>query len=173
MNALQTKWTSLGAREQRLVMIAAALVGLALLWWVALAPALQTLRSAQTQHAQVDAQLQSMRALAAEATSLRAQRALSYEESLRNLESSIKQTLGAGATLSVNDSRASLSLKGVSADALAQWMSQARINARVVPSEARLQRSASSPSAAASAAAATTPAASTWDGVLVLSLPAR
>ncbi len=177
MNALQARWATLGAREQRLVAIACVLVGLALLWWVALAPALQTVRSAPAQHAQVDAQLQSMRALAAEATTLRAQRALSYEESLRNLDSSIKQTLGTGATLSISDSRASVALKGVSANALAQWLSQARVNARVVPSEARLQRSlASAPSSAASAASAaagTATSNATWDGMLVLALPPR
>jgi general secretion pathway protein M len=163
MNALQTRWAALGAREQRLVIIASVLVCAALLWWVALAPALQTVRLAPAQHAQMDSQLQTMRAMAAEATALRAQRSLSYEESLRNLESSVKQTLGSSATLSVSDTRASLTLKGVNANALAQWLSQARVNARVVPSEARLQRSqASTPTNNA-----------TWDGTLVLALPSR
>jgi general secretion pathway protein M len=170
MNALLARWATLGAREQRLVVIASVLVVAALLWWVALAPALQTVRSAPAQHAEVDAQLQNMRALAAEAATLRAQRALSYEESLRNLESSVKQTLGAGATLSVSDSRASLTLKGVGANALAQWLSQARVNARVVPSEARLQRSLAG---AASAAAGAANSNATWDGMLVLALPSR
>jgi general secretion pathway protein M len=177
MNALQTRWASLGAREQRLVALASFLVVAALLWWVALAPALQTVRMAPAQHAQVDAQLQSMRSLAAEATALRAQRTLSYDESLRNLESSVKQTLGTGASLSVSDSRASLTLKGVSANALALWLSQARVNARVVPSEARLQRSlASVPNSAASAAtnsSSATASGTTWDGMLVLALPNR
>lgn len=184
MNAMTQRWASLARREQSMLLAASLVVGLALLWWVALAPALQTLRAADAQHAQVDAQLQAMRSLAAEATALRAQRTLSYEEALRNLENSVKQTFGAGAALSVSDSRASLTLKGVSADALAQWLSQARINARVVPSEARLQRSnasgttgsatsAASPAKGASAATGTAPTPVTWDGVLVLALPAR
>lgn len=188
MNALAQRWASLAAREKTMVAGAGLVVGLALLWWVALAPALQTLRAADAQHAQVDAQLQSMRLLAAEATALRGQRTLGYEESLRNLENSVKQTFGAAATLSVSDTRASLTLKGVSADALAQWLSQARINARVVPSEARLQRNnagaaagaaapALAPSSAASSATSTPAAAPPgpvlWDGVLVLALPAR
>jgi general secretion pathway protein M len=182
MNSLAQRWASLAAREKMMVISAGLVVGLALLWWVALAPALQTLRAANAQHAQADAQLQSMRLLAAEATALRGQRVLGYEESLRNLENSVKQTFGAGATLSVSDARASLTLKGVSADALAQWLSQARINARVVPSEARLQRSnlgagaaastASSATATATAASAS-PAPVLWDGVLVLALPTR
>jgi general secretion pathway protein M len=162
MNALRSYWASLAAREQRLVSIAAALVGAALLWWLALAPALRTLRSAEAQHAQADAQLQTMQALAGEAASLRGQRVLGYDEALRNLENSVKQTLGAGATLSVSEGRASITLRGVSADALALWLGQARSNARVVPNELRLQRSVS-----------TSGGATAWDGMLVLALPAR
>jgi general secretion pathway protein M len=164
MNVIKLWWANLGKREQRLVSIAGTLVGLALLWAIAIAPALKTLRSASQEQAVVDAQVQSMKLLAEQATTLRAQRALSYDESLRNLESSVKQTLGTSATLSVNDTRASLALKGASADALALWLSQARINARVVPSEARLQRSV---------AAAVTATSASWDGVMVLTLPPR
>lgn len=184
MNAVAQRWANLAAREKTMLAGAGLVVGLALLWWVALAPALQTLRSANAQHAQVDAQLQSMRLLAAEATALRGQRTLGYEESLRNLENSVKQTFGATAVLSVSDARASLTLKGVSADALAQWFSQARINARVVPSEARLQRSNAGAAAGAvtppgtassaiAASASVSPSPALWDGVLVLALPAR
>ncbi len=184
MNAIKIWWAGLGTRDQRLVSLAVALVGLALLWTIGISPALKTLSSASKEHAAVDAQLQSMRQQAEQATSLRAQRALGYDESLRNLENSVKQTLGAGATLSVNNSRASLALKGVSADALALWLGQARINARVVPSEARLQRSAAavtSTAATGTSTAATSTAATSastavtanWDGVMVLSLPAR
>ena len=38
---LRTWWRELPAREQRLVAIAGVVVALALLWWVALAPALR------------------------------------------------------------------------------------------------------------------------------------
>ncbi len=178
MNAIKLWWAALGAREQRMVSIAGTLVGLALLLSVAISPALKTLRSASKEHAAADAQLQSMRIQAEQATSLRAQRALGYDESLRNLENSTKQTLGAGATLSVSDNRASLALKGVSADALALWLSQARINARVVPSEARLQRSGASTATttatvSASTATATSATGANWNGVMVLTLPPR
>ncbi len=185
MNTLKNWWSGLAAREQRMVTVAAVVIGLALLWLIAIAPALQTLRATQGQHAQIDAQLQSMQSLAAQAKVLRTQRSLSNEESQRNLENSVKQTFGTNASLTINDGRASLTLKGVNPDALALWLSQARINARVVPSEARLQRSASKPVAppvalgSAStpnvATAASTPAVSPvqWDGVLVLALPGR
>lgn len=166
MNAVKTWWAALGAREQRLVSIAAGLVGIALVWLLAIAPAMQTLRKATAQHAAADTQLETMRSQAKQAAALREQRALSYDEALRNLESSVKQTLGNAATLTVNDSRASLTLKGASADALATWLSQARINARVVPAEARLQRSTASGNQTGVVSA-------TWDGTVVLNMPAR
>jgi general secretion pathway protein M len=187
MSSLKNWWSGLAAREQSLLSLAAVVIGLALLWLIAIAPALKTLRASEAQHAQADAQLQSMQSLAAQAKVLRTQRSLSNEESQRNLESSVKQTFGSNASLSVNDGRASLTLKGVNPDALALWLSQARINARVVPSEVRLLRTASKPatapaalgaSPAAATAAATTTSTSTvspvlWDGVLVLALPGR
>ena len=50
-----------------------------------------------------------------------------------------------------------VTVKGLSPDALAQWLTTARQNARAVPSEANLTRNA----------------AGTWDGFLMLSLNAR
>jgi general secretion pathway protein M len=79
------------------------------------------------------------------------------------LEASIK-TLGTGANLSVSESRANITLRGVSGDALAAWLAQVRANARLVPTELRLKKST---------AGATTTAAITWDGNIALSLPAR
>lgn len=166
MNALKLWWTKLAAREQRWISIAAWLVGLAVVWWLGLAPAIKTLRAAPAQHAAADAQLQAMRAQAAQAKDLRGQRAISYDEALRNLEGSVKKTLGTGANLAINDTRANLSMKNVNADALAVWLNQARIDARAVPSEARITRS--TPASASSTATVTS-----WDGTIVLNLPAR
>ncbi len=165
MEAVSARWAALASRERVLVAAAAALVGVALLWWVAISPALSKIKSAREAAPQLDAQLQIMRSQAQEAASLKSQRLLGYDESLRSLEASVK-TLGSGATLSVSDARASITLKGVSGDALAQWLAQARANARLVPSELRLQKSAASASTA-------TAALTTWDGSIALSLPAR
>jgi general secretion pathway protein M len=166
MKAVQLWWSQLATREQRWISVAAWLVGLALVWWLGLAPALKTLRAAPALHAAADAQLQSMRAQAAQAKDLRSQRAISYDEALRNLEGSVKKTLGPGANLAVNDARASLSLKNVNADALSVWLSQARIDARSVPSELRINRSTP-------AAASITSTVTAWDGTIVLNLPPR
>ena len=67
MNALKARWALLAPREKLLVAAAAALVAVALLWWVAVAPALGTLRAAPARHAALDAQLQRMQSLQAEA----------------------------------------------------------------------------------------------------------
>lgn len=156
--SVAARWRQLADRERRLVLIALTLVAAAALWWLGLAPALGSLRSADARHRQVDTQLQQMQALQAQAKSLQAQPKLSYEESLRALEASVKQGLGSAARLQVSGERATVTIKGVSADALAQWLTQARVNARAAPSEARLVRNAS---------------AVTWDGTLVMSLPPR
>jgi general secretion pathway protein M len=162
MDAVSKRWASLASRERMLVGSAIALIAVALLWWVGISPALTKIKQARQAAPQLDAQLQLMRAQASEASTLKAQRQLSYDESLRSLENSIK-TLGAGAALSVNDARASITLKAVSGDALAQWLAQVRANARLVPSELRLQKTAAANSASAT----------TWDGSVVLSLPNR
>ena len=70
---LRLRWSALAQREQNLLLIAASVVLLALLWWVALAPALSTLRAAPEQHRTLDAQLQRMQALQAQAQALQAQ----------------------------------------------------------------------------------------------------
>jgi general secretion pathway protein M len=168
MDALSARWAALASRERLLVGSAIALIMMALLWWIGISPALAKIKQAREAAPQLDAQLQLMRSQAQEARTLKAQRQLSYDESLRSLESSIK-TLGSGAALSVNDARASVTLKAVSGDALAQWLAQVRANARLVPSELRLQKTATVSSASTAASAPAT----TWDGSLVLSLPNR
>ena len=109
-SALQAAWNKLAPREQTLVSAAAAVVGLALLWWLLLAPALHTLRSAHTQHAKLDAQLQHMQALASEAQQLQAQPRTSPQDAARALQASVTATLGAGAKLALSGDRATLSL---------------------------------------------------------------
>ena len=184
-------WKELGVRERRLVGAAAALVLLALLWWVGLAPALRTLTDAPVAHAQLDVQLQQMVTLQAQARALQAQPRANRDDALRALESTVKQTLGANAQMQVAGGSAGdgvlVTLGGVPPDSLSQWLAQARGNARAVPREVHLTRSqvsvarpiaftpqggtASAPASAASAAGG--PTRARWDGTLVMSLPAR
>ena len=185
---LQARWDALAGRERLLLLLAAAMAMAAALWWLALAPALATLRAADAQHRVLDAQLQQMQSLQAQATALQSQPKLGGEDAQRTLDALLKQKLGASAQMSVVGDRASITLKGANADALAQWLTQARINARAVPSEVRLVRSTAAgpgstapgpggsvpaPGAAAGAAAGAGAGNAVWDGTLVLNLPPR
>ena len=160
LQPLHARWARVAPREKYLVRLAAGLLLAALLWLLILAPALATLRSADAQARMLDAQLQHMQVLQAQAQALQKQAPLGFDDALRALNSATGQSLGAAGQLNVMGDRASVTLKGASADALAEWLTQARVNARSVPLEARLVR-------------ATTPGAATWNGVLVMSLPQR
>ena len=177
-------WAGLAPREQRLVGAAALLVGLALLWWVALAPALRTLAQAPAAHAQLDAQLQQMGALQAQAQTLQAQPRAHREESLRALEGALRQSLGTNAQMQASGGDAvGVALRAAPADTLGAWFAQARANARALPREVHLTRSQAAPAAGAApgaASASATPSTDSaggptrihWDGTVVLSLPA-
>ena len=177
---LQARWRTLAAREKTLILSAAGVVGLVLVWWVLVAPPLATLRQADALQRGLDVQAQKMQVLQAQALVLQAQPKLGRDDALRALEASVRQRLGAGAQLNVLGDRVTVTLKNTPADALAQWLVQARVNARAVPSEARLVRSAS-PALPPAAPAALGPSLAlvsgsrapvSWDGTLVLSLPA-
>lgn len=151
-------WRSLTPKEQRLVSIAAAVVGLALLWWVALAPALRTLTTAPQEHARLDAQLQQMRALQTQARALQAQPRTERQEAIRALEASLQGGLGGQAQMQPQPGDAvGVALRQVPADALAGWLAQARANARAVPRELHLTRSTQPPPVQAAPATAAPP----------------
>lgn len=161
MNALQTlqaRWALLQARERRLVLLGATVLGLALLWWVALAPALHTLRSAPQQHQRLDRQLERMRLLQAQALALQQRPRSSTAEAARALEEAVRQQLGAQSQLQINGTQATVTIKNLPAQTLAQWLTQARAQAHATVSQARLQRDG-------------TAGAATWSGTLVLTLP--
>ena len=119
---LQARWKALAAREQNLVLAAGALLAIALLWWLALAPALAQLRASPARHAAADAQLQRMQALQAEALQLRDAPRPQGGEALRTLQGSLAQQLGGAAQLQAAGERVTITLKAVPAEALAQWL---------------------------------------------------
>lgn len=150
---LAQRWQAYSGRERQMLVLATLLVLAAALWWLGLAPALSTLRSAESQRQVLDAQLQQMKMLQAQAKSLQAQPRITPDEARRLLEASVKP-LGTTAQLSLAGERAVITLKGASADALTQWLLQVRLNVRSTPSEARLVRASNG----------------TWDGTVALSL---
>jgi general secretion pathway protein M len=152
-------WSRLAARERLALVLAAAVVGLALLWWLGLAPALATLRQAPQQHRALDAQLAHMRAMAASAQALRGQgsaQPLAREAVQRALDQATRDLLGPGAQQNLQGDQATIVLNAVPPDALARWLEQVRINARLVPVQADLRF---------------TPNPAGWSGQLVLAGP--
>jgi general secretion pathway protein M len=154
---LRQRWAALAEREKMMVAAAAAVVVIAALWLIAVGPALSTLRQSDAQRRALDAQLQRLMALQAQAKALQSQPKQTYDEASRQLELSVRQGLGTSARLSIQGERATVTLTGTAPDALAQWLAQARANARAIPAEAHLVRNGTG----------------MWEGNVVLTLPAR
>lgn len=155
--ALRARWAALAPREKVMVAAATALVAVALLWMIAIGPALNVLRSSHEQERQLDAQLEQMLTLEQQARALQSQPKIGHDEAQRLLEHSLRQRLGVTARLAYNGDRATITLAGTAPDALANWLTQARADARALPSEAHLTRSANG----------------LWEGTIVLTLPSR
>ena len=155
VQALRARWTALAPREKWMVAAGTAVVVFGIVWMIAIGPALSTLRTAQEQRRTLDMQVQRMLNLQAQAQSLQAQPKIGRDEALRQLELSARQKLGTTARLVISCDRVTITLAGTPADALAQWLAQARTAARTLPGEAHLSRNAGG----------------TWEGTLVLTLP--
>jgi general secretion pathway protein M len=153
---------------------AGALIGVALFWWIAIAPALHTWRAAPAQHQSLDAQLQTLQSLQAQALDLQANRNSTPTDRVAALRTTVTQQLGASANLQVAGDLATVTLQNATASSLAQWLSQARSNARATPIEARLNRSNIAPNSSElpnSGAANQNNATPLWSGSVVLQLP--
>lgn len=153
---LQTRWQALAVRERRAVAVAAALAAAALFWSVALAPALRTLKAAPAQHAQLSLASERMQALQARAKLLQAQPLAAPEDHLRALQTATA-ALGKMATLQVAGEQATLTLRQISAVALADWLVPVA-GGGLSPSTAQLQRDSGGTEAR-------------WSGTLVFRLP--
>jgi general secretion pathway protein M len=156
MNAYLNTWRQLKMSERRLILIAFCLIIIALLWWFAIAPALKTIKEAPAQHRELDKQLLNMRTLSAEAKNLQNQPRLAFDEAQKALQSSVTQRFGSAAQLNLTGERASLTLKNANPQELTLWLTQARVNARALPTDVKLNR-----------------IGDTWDGTLLLNLPKK
>ena len=156
LQGLKGRWTALAPREQRGVTLAAAALLLTLVWLLAVAPALRTLREAPAKQAQLRGELEHIQALASQAQQLQALPVLSRLEAQNSLQSAAT-ALGKSATLQVVGDRATLTLKQVSPAALAPWLAH-QAGGGINPSDMHVQRDNSS-------------AEPVWNGTLVFQLP--
>ena len=160
LEPLRARWSGLPGREKNGIRLAGLLVLAFLLWQFSIGPSLATLRSSNAQSKVLGTQLQAMQAMQMQAQAVQKQPPLGFDEAVRALTAATKQTLGASAQLVLAGDRASITVKEANPDALAEWLAQARLNARSALIEARLVR-------------ASTPGGPVWNGVLVMGLPAR
>ncbi len=159
LHDVRAQWQGLPLRQRWMWAGTLGILLATLLVWKVLAPAWVTLRTAPAQHQVLDAQLVAMQQQRAQALAMReavqALPPLGREEAQRALEATVRQHLGEAARLTVSAEGATLTLSGVSGQALSQWLRQARIEARTLPTEARLDRQANG----------------LWQGQMTLAIP--
>ena len=157
LQKLKDGYLALAPRERNMVLAAATVVVLALLWWVLLAPALGTLKRVNSERAQLDAAWQRMLSLQHEAQALQAQPKPSPEAARQALEARVSAQFGEAAKLQWSGDRANLTLTSVGGASIAQWLNRARNDAKAVPVQVRLTRSPGD--------------TVLWNGLISLSLP--
>lgn len=157
---LEGHWARLAPKEKWGIQVAVAIVLVALVWAGVLGPGLQQWRTADTKAKALEAQLEQMRALQSQAQALQTQPVLGYEEAVRAFKLASTDTLGGTAQVSIMSDRALVTLQNAKPQALGLWLTQARLNARSVPLEAKLTRGPN-------------PGPLLWNGTLTMSLPAK
>jgi len=139
LQPLRAAWRARDARERRLLLLAAGVLGLYLLWALALQPAWRTLRDVPPRLEGLEAQLQAMQAQAADAQALRATPPLLRPQASAALQAATSR-LGARGRLAEQGDRAVLTLDGVSGDELRSWLGEVRTGARARAVELNLTR---------------------------------
>jgi general secretion pathway protein M len=141
MAPLAQWWSTLAKRERSLVTLALVVLVLGLLWSVAVYPAWRTLQRAPAELDQLDAQLQQMQVLAAEAQQLRDTPPVAPAQAQASLKAATER-LGPSGKLALQGDRAVLTLTGAEPRQLREWLAEVRAGARARPVEATLQRGA-------------------------------
>jgi len=139
LEPLQSWWATLALRERRLVALAAAVLLVYALWGLALQPAWRTTRELPRKLDQLDAELQAMRTLAAEARELRNTPPLAPGQEAAALKAATERLGGKGRLLQQGP-RTVLAVEGVSGEELRAWLAEARSGARARPVAAQLKR---------------------------------
>lgn len=161
LTSLTAQWQRLSARERALVTLAMAILAAALLWWVALAPALTVWRHSAGQQAQLDRQQAELMALQSQARHVQSRSVLAREEATQALAQQTRSLLPSAQIAAVGE-RSLVTIKGASGSALAQWLAAIRQTAQASVIDAQLQRS---PTASENQAQ--------WDGQITVQLPQR
>ena len=136
-----TRWAAMAPRERAWMGAAGAVIGVFLLWSMAIQPAWHTLRTAPAQIDKLGVQLQTMQRLAVEVAELRNSAPVSASQAGAALQSAT-QRLGSRAQLVLQGDRASVTVKGLSGNDLNNWLAEVRSGARARATEVQLTREA-------------------------------
>lgn len=133
------RWRGMAQRERLAAGIGIAVLLAFLLWVLFIGPAWRTLRSAPAELDMLEVQLQQMQRLAAEAKTLRGAPPVSASQAAVPLKAATER-LGGKASIAFQGDRATLTLTGVTGDALRDWLSEARSAARARAIDVQLSR---------------------------------
>jgi general secretion pathway protein M len=132
-------WQTRVPREKQLIAAMGVAVAALLVWWIAIQPALHSLRESALDIERLDRQLQQVQLAASEMQTLRAASPVPAEQAVAALRAATAH-LGDKAKLQVQGERATLSFTGIPGDALRAWLGEARSGARARPLEAQLMK---------------------------------
>lgn len=132
-------WLGRTARERRAVILVLTVLAVLVVWSLFVQPAWRSARAAPAVLDQLDGELQQMQRVAAESRALRAVTPVSQTQAGAALKAA-SERLGDKAKLNLQGDRATLTLTGISPEALRAWLNEARSGARARPIEATLQR---------------------------------
>jgi general secretion pathway protein M len=136
---VQAFWRLRAPRERLILGSALLVIGVAIVWLVAVQPALRSVREAPAQLDQLDAQLHQMQRLALESKMLRDPVQISPGQAESALKAATER-LGDAARLTVQGDRATLTVTGVQGAALRAWLGEARSAAHARAIDAQLLR---------------------------------
>jgi general secretion pathway protein M len=143
----------------RIQYVALALL-ISLLWFFNILPALQTYQQAPLQLAKLEQQSETLKALQLQAMALQKAPRIKAQDASAVLPQIMAGTLGSGAKLNLEATRATLQVTSISAEALALFLEAARKQAHALPTEAHLQK-------------IKTGTQDMWRGTLILNLPSQ
>jgi len=135
-------WRSRAPRERQLIAAMALVLGLFVVWLIAVRPALATLREAPAEIDRLDAQWQQMQIAASESAALRSASPVPPAQANEALRAATER-LGGKGKIALQGDRAVLTFSGVPFEALRNWLGEARSAARARPVEAQLLKGAS------------------------------
>jgi general secretion pathway protein M len=134
-------WQARAPRERQLIAVMTVGIAVLLVWWIAIQPALRTLRESAVEIDRLDQQMQQIQLAAGEMQTLRAASPVPTEQAVAALRAATAR-LGDKARITVQGDRATLSFTGIAAESLRAWLGEARSAARARPLEAQMVKAA-------------------------------